>query len=181
MKNKIWNISSSLGFAEILAQRFLDEYAGRLPELAEVLFLLPNRRAVRAMKEAFVRLRGLTPMLLPRMMPLGEVEEDELFLTGGSGREFLDGMYPAIGTTERLLLFIKIIMAKPTEFGMEKMTLGQACFLAQELASLIDMVNNEQLSFGKLEQLVPEDYAAHWQETLKFLLSLIHISEPTRH
>ena len=84
MKNKIWNISSSLGFAEILAQRFLDEYAGRLPELAEVLFLLPNRRAVRAMKEAFVRLRGLTPMLLPRMMPLGEVEEDELFLTGGN-------------------------------------------------------------------------------------------------
>lgn len=174
MKNKIWNISSSLGFAEILAQRFLDEYAGRLPELAEVLFLLPNRRAVRAMKEAFVRLRGLTPMLLPRMMPLGEVEEDELFLTGGSGREFLDGMYPAIGTTERLLLFIKIIMAKPTEFGMEKMTLGQACFLAQELASLIDMVNNEQLSFGKLEQLVPEDYAAHWQETLKFLKIITH-------
>lgn len=57
---------------------------------------------------------------------------------------------------------------------MEKMTLGQACFLAQELASLIDMVNNEQLSFGKLEQLVPEDYAAHWQETLKFLKIITH-------
>ena len=58
-------------------------------------------------------------------------------MTGGDGREMLSGMYPAIGPTERLLLFVRIIMAKPTEFGMKKMSLSQACYLAQELASLI--------------------------------------------
>ena len=157
MSKKIYNIPSSLGFSETLAEHLLEEYQSDLPELSKVLLLLPNRRAVRSMKEAFVRLRGLTPMLLPKMMPIGEVEDEELFLTGGNARELLSGMYPAIGTTERLLLFVRIIMAKPAEFGVEKMSLAQACALAQELGGLIDMVNNKQLSFDNLENLVPED------------------------
>lgn len=169
MKNNVWNISSSLGFADTLVKHFLAEYADDLSALSEVMFLLPNRRAVRAMKEAFVRERGLTPMLLPRMIPLGEVEEDELFLTGGNGREMLAGMYPAIGVTERLLLFVRIIMAKPTDFGMKKMSLSQACYLAQELSTLIDTVKNQHLSFENLKNLVADDYASHWQETLRFL------------
>ena len=174
MNKKIYNIPSSLGFSETLAEHLLEEYQSDLPELSKVLLLLPNRRAVRSMKEAFVRLRGLTPMLLPKMMPIGEVEDEELFLTGGNARELLSGMYPAIGTTERLLLFVRIIMAKPAEFGVEKMSLAQACALAQELGGLIDMVNNKQLSFDNLENLVPEDYAAHWQDTLKFLKIITH-------
>ncbi len=174
MKNNIWNISSSLGFADTLVKHFLQEYANDLTALSEVMFLLPNRRAVRTMKEAFVRARGLTPMLLPRMIPLGEVEEDELFLTGGDARKMLDGMYPAIGTTERLLLFVRIIMAKPADFGMKKMSLSQACYLAQELSSLIDMVKSQHLSFDNLKNLVVEDYASHWQETLRFLEIITH-------
>lgn len=134
-----------------------------------MLFLLPNRRAVKALADAFVRAEGLSPMLLPRMMPLGEAEEDELFLTGGGSKEYLSGMFPAISGTERSLLFTKIIMSKPGDFGMEKMSLNQACFLAQELSGLIDLAENEQLDFAGLANLVPDDYAVHWQETLKFL------------
>ena len=96
MNKKIYNIPSSLGFSETLAEHLLEEYQSDLPELSKVLLLLPNRRAVRSMKEAFVRLRGLTPMLLPKMMPIGEVEDEELFLTGGNARELLSGMYPAL-------------------------------------------------------------------------------------
>ncbi len=169
MKNNVWNISSSLGFADTLVKHFLQEYADDLTALSEVTFLLPNRRAVRAMKEAFVRERGLIPMLLPRMVPLGEVEEDELFLSGGDGREMLEGMYPAMGVMERLLLFIRIIMAKPADFGMKKMSLSQACYLAQELAGVIDIVKSQHLSFDNLKNLVVDDYAIHWQETLRFL------------
>lgn len=169
MKKRIYNISSSRSFVDVLAKRFLAEYEQNPLGLAEVLFLLPNRRAVRSLKDAFVRAKGLVPTLLPRMIPLGDVEEDELFLTGGSGRDVLSGMEPAIGTTERLLLFVKLIMSKPNEFGMEKMSLNQACFLAQELSRLVDMANNLNLPFDNLEKLVPDDFAAHWQETLKFL------------
>lgn len=169
MKEKIYNIPLSCSFVDVLAQKFLDEFAQNPLDLPDVLFLLPNRRAAKALRDAFVRIKGLSPTLLPRMMPLGDVEEDELFLTGGEGKDFLAQMQPAIGTTERLLLFTRIIMAKPNEFGMERMSLAQACYLAQELAGLIDMAHNQKLSFAKLENLVPDEYAVHWQDTLKFL------------
>ena len=45
----------------------------------------------------------------------------------------------------------------------------QAVRLAAELARLIDRVQTERLSFDALGDLVPERYASHWQETLKFL------------
>ena len=67
------------------------------------------------------------------------------------------------------MLFTKIIMAKPIEYGIEKLAANQACYLAQELANLIDTVHNQGLSFDRLTDLVPEEYAVHWQETLKFL------------
>lgn len=67
---------------DTLAARFLEEYRDNPLDLAEVLFLLPNRRACQNLQDAFVRLKGLQPTLLPRLMPLGEVEEDELLLTG---------------------------------------------------------------------------------------------------
>ena len=41
--------------------------------------------------------------------------------------------------------------------------------LADELARLLDQVETEGLGFDSLETLVPEEHAAHWQETIKFL------------
>lgn len=169
MTKKIWNISASNCFTDVVAARFLEEYRNNPLELADVLFLLPNRRACKSLAEAFVRAQGLKPTLLPQMMPIGEVEEDEILLQGSCPEDEISGMVPAIERSERLMLFIKIIMAKPSDFGLEKMSLNQACYLAQELAGLIDTVNNEELSFANLQNLVPEEYAAHWQETLKFL------------
>lgn len=169
MKNKIYNIPSTCSLVDVLAQKFLNEYQDNPLALAEVVFLLPNRRAVKAMSEAFVRLKGLTPTLLPKMLPIGDVEEDELFLSGFDNLEVLTNLAPAIEKTERLLLFTKLILSRPSEFGLEKLSANQACFLAQELANLIDIANNENLSFDNLQNLVPEEYSAYWQETLKFL------------
>lgn len=174
MKNKIFNIPATCSFADVISERFLDEYKENPLAMTDVLFLLPNRRAVKALAEAFVRRQGLSPTLLPKMMPIGDVEEDELFLTGFDFAPALASLSPAIERNERLLLFTKIILSKPTEFGIEKLSANQACFLAQELANLIDTVNNENLSFENLKNLVPDEYAAHWQETLKFLEIITH-------
>ena len=165
----IYNIPASLSAVDVLAEKFLAEYAQEPLALADVLFLLPNRRAAKALADAFVRQRGLTPTLLPKMVPIGDVEEDELFLTGFDFAGSLASLAPAIERNERLLLFTKIILHKPAEFGIEKLTANQACYLAQELADLIDTAHNENLSFDRLSDLVPAEYAAHWQETLKFL------------
>lgn len=168
----IYNIPASLSAVDVLAEKFLAEYAQEPLALADVLFLLPNRRAAKALADAFVRQRGLTPTLLPKMVPIGDVEEDELFLTGFDFAESLASLAPAIERNERLLLFTRIILHKPAEFGIEKLTANQACYLAQELAGLIDTVHNENLSFERLADIVPAEYAAHWQETLKFWKSL---------
>lgn len=165
----LYNISLSNCFVDTVAARLLSEYKDKPLDLADVLLLLPNRRAVKAMVEAFVRVQGMVPTMLPKMMPFGDVEEDELFLTGLDSDRAVLNLPPAIERNERLLLFTKIIMAKPGDFGLEKMPLSQACYLAQELANLIDTVHNEDLSFDNLQNLVPSEYAAHWQETLKFL------------
>lgn len=174
MTQHIYNIPLTCAFADVLARKFAEEYKNTPLELSDVVFLLPNRRACKALADAFVREKGLEPTLLPRMLPIGDVEEDELFLTGFDFGEALAELPPGIERTERLLLFTKIIMAKPADFGIEKLSANQACFLAQELASLIDTVHNERLSFDNLEKLVPEEYAAHWQDTLKFLRIITH-------
>ena len=169
MTDNIYNIPAGSAFAEVLAGKFLADYRDCALELTDVLFLLPNRRAVKALKDAFVRLQGTAPTMLPQMLPIGDVEEDELFLTGFDQAPALAALSPAISRMERLLLFTRIIMAKPIEYGIEKLAANQACYLAQELANLIDTIHNQGLAFDRLVNLVPEEYAAHWQETLKFL------------
>lgn len=130
--------------------------------------LLPNRRACKTLAEAFVRLQGMKPTLLPHMQPIGDVDEDEIILQDAADTDIAD-MPPAIDDIERQLLFMKIILARPNDFGTEKISLNQACFLAQELGRLIDMSYYQNLDFARLKDLVPEEYAAHWQETLRFL------------
>ena len=67
------------------------------------------------------------------------------------------------------MIFIRLICARPDNFKVESLTTAQACYLANELSTLIDMVNNERLKFEKLNDIVPEEYASHWQNTLQFL------------
>lgn len=166
---KVFNISSSHCFSDVLAQKFCADYANNPFGLTDILFLLPNRRACQSLAEAFVRQKGMEPTLLPQMMAIGDTDEDDLMLQGSGLDHVLEDVLPAMDRQERLMLFIKIIMAKPGDFGLEKMSLNQACYLAQELAGLIDTVHNENLDFKNLQNLVPEEYASHWQETLKFL------------
>ena len=169
MKNllkNVFNIPLSNSFTDVVAAKYLEDYKDNPLGLADVLFILPSRRACASFKEAFVRARGLEPLILPRMIVMGDIDEEEISFSDSA--DVLD-ILPAISKMERILLFIKIIMAKPNDFGIEKLFSNQACFLAQELAGLIDLVNLEQLSFESLAKLVPEEYASHWQETLKFL------------
>lgn len=163
----IYNIRSTESFVDVLARRFLTEYAARPEELAEVLFLLPTRRACQNLAEAFVRHRGLTPTILPRMEPIADIEADEVFLTAQS--EILPQLPPAVNNTERLLILARLIMQKPVMPQTGRISLAQAYTLAQNLAALMDLSYNENLSFDRLQELVPADFAAHWQETLRLL------------
>lgn len=162
---KIFTIPPGMAFVDALAAHLLAEADGDPLRLAEMEVLLPNRRACRSGREAFLRLSGGKPLLLPRLRPMdgGDGDEAELFADGP-----LD-IPPAISPIERHLLLTRLVLAMGSGRGGLAPTPDQAARLATELAALLDAVQIERIDFSRLETLVPEDYAEHWQVTLKFL------------
>lgn len=163
----VYTIPPGTPFVDALADGLLGDCGETPLALAEVTVLLPTRRACRALREAFLRRTGGQPLLLPRMRPLGDLDTDDLgFQPDESelGASVLD-CPPPIGVLRRQLLLAQLIQKVP---GLSA-TPGQAVRLAQDLGQLFDQVVTEGLSFDRLQGLVPEEYAGHWQITLKFL------------
>jgi ATP-dependent helicase/nuclease subunit B len=166
---RVWTISPVISFVDALADGVLTETGNDPLRLADVTVLVPTRRAGRALREAFLRRSGGKPLLLPRLMPLQDIDEDEALLAGfatESGSP-LD-ITPAIAPLNRTLLLTKLILGQAKASGQSQSP-QQAATLAQELARLLDQVQTECLSFDTLKDLVPDDLAEHWLVTLKFL------------
>lgn len=168
LKN-IFNIPFSCSFWDTLAEIYLKRYQGDDLGLASVLFLLPNRRACQSLIGAFVRQKGLKPAILPEVVPITEIDDDEFFFSNFGDTNLALSSKTIISKEERLFLFVRLIMSKPDTFGLKQISLAQALSLAIDLANLIDTVSLQGLSFDKLNELVPEKYASHWQETLQLL------------
>ena len=167
----VYTIPAGVPFVDALAAGLHARVGGGPEALAQATVLLPTRRACRALREAFLRQSGGRPLLLPRLTPLGDVDEDELALAGlgepppGGGTEGGFGVPPEISGLRRHLLLTRLVLA----FEGRRTTADQAARLAAELARLLDQVHTEGLSFDALAELVPEEFADHWRITLKFL------------
>ncbi len=165
----VLNISPHLRFVDALALGLLERADGNSEALATMRVLLPTRRACRSLREAFLRLSNGSAMLLPEMLPLGDVDGDELLIEGfdSPGLDPLE-IAPAIDATRRTLMLAKLVMAKDTDT-----TPDQAVRLAQELANLIDQAATERLELNDLSN--PEfldslgDLSQHWNITVNFL------------
>ncbi|NQV44264.1 MAG: hypothetical protein HQ501_05135, partial [Rhodospirillales bacterium] len=93
---RIYTIAPHFPFVDTLAHGIIAQIAqtgGDPVALARYHILLPTRRSCRSLREAFLRLGEGRPTLLPRMTPIGDVDEDELVLSedlpGSPGREAL--------------------------------------------------------------------------------------------
>ena len=71
----VFTIAPEAAFADALAAGLIDRTGGDRLALARAHVLLPSRRAVRALTEAFVR-SAEGGLLLPRMTPLGDIDVD---------------------------------------------------------------------------------------------------------
>jgi len=182
--HKVFTIAGNDGFADMLAAGLMGDgisvimggKTGLSPGaddpafLSKLTVLLPNRRAARALAESFLRHSGGRPMLLPAMVPIGDIDEEEFDFTGGAG---LAGaadaeLAPALPELRRRLLLARLIRDWEIKQGLSPRRPDQAARLAAELARLIDQVETEGVAFSALENLVPEEYASHWQISLKF-------------
>lgn len=167
MKGSLYNVPYSAPFFKVLAERFLSAYKDKPLDLANVLFLVPNRRSQQNLKEAFLGANEMTPFLLPEIVPVYETDEDDVFFENGG--EDVANLPAAISPEERLFLFARMIAAQKDAYGIEHMSYAQSLSLAAYLGKLIDDALSENLSFENLKSIVPEQYAAHWQINLDFL------------
>src|SRR5260370_16530491 len=84
--------------------------------LPRITVLLPTRRAVRSLREAFLRVAPDgkvvgTPLLLPRMRPIGDLASDELSLSGAGEQDL--AVPPALPELRRRLLLPRLVLHSP--------------------------------------------------------------------
>ncbi len=174
MQPKVYTIAADRPFLTTLAAGLLASPGDDPLALSRVTVLLPTRRAVRSLREAFLRIVPAgkepgTPVLLPRMRPIGDLDSDELSLVEGSADQGSLTVPPAIPELRRRLLLTRLVLEWGERRGGDTLLPGQAAALGASLARLLDTVATEGASFARLADLVPADLAEHWQTVRKFL------------
>src|SRR5580704_11168825 len=148
--------------------------------LASATLFLPTRRACRLARDTFLQGLKDDAAILPRIVPIGDIDEDELaFAEAASGDIAADALAlpQALDGLERRLLLTRLISQWASAPGLRAtagaplvaQTPAAACALADDLARLMDDMTTRGVSWDRLDDLVPEQFDEYWQLTLKFL------------
>ena len=194
---RVFTIPASAPFLPVLIRALLD---GRLVpgfpasgddplRLAGATLYLPTRRACRLARDAFLAALDVEAAILPHIVPIGDVDEDELGFAdaagGGIGQGLGDGrageaaldLLKALGGLERRLLLAQLVgkwaashaARGPAGTPLIANTPAGAVGLADDLARLIDDMTTRHVGWEQLGTLVPENVDQYWQKTLDFL------------
>lgn len=181
----VFNIPSSAPFLHTLLSALVD---GRLIEgfrargaperLAQATLYLPTQRACRMAREVFLDIMEQDAVLLPRIVALGHVDEDELDFTQGDAAEFSSLAVPeALDGLPRRLVLMRLVGAWAKRLGSRDLATAplvaggpaSTLALADDLARLIDDMTTRGVDWSALDNLVPDDLDRYWQLTLDFL------------
>ncbi len=167
MKLNVSTISPATKFLPDLAAGIFEMAGGMGPDLTRFRILLPTRRACRELRDEFLALSKGKPLLLPRMNPLGDIDQEELdlLIAGTIEGDAIDIIPPALSPLERQMMLTNLVQATdPTMRG------EQALSLARALGRLMDQVYTEDLDLANLHSLVDvSGLSEHWGETVAFL------------
>jgi ATP-dependent helicase/nuclease subunit B len=148
--------------------------------LAPATLYLPTRRACRLMRDLFLDATSATAAILPRIVPIGDVDEDEVVFaqaaTGAPGAAALD-LPRELGGLERRMLLAQLVLKwarritpdKKGEAPLVASNPASALALADDLARLMDDMTTRGVAWERLDELVPEALDRYWQLTLEFL------------
>ncbi|ARW10425.1 double-strand break repair protein AddB [Acetobacter ascendens] len=166
---KLTTIPAHLPFLDQLALRWLQAANHDVEVIGEGIIVLPGRRAARALTEAFLRHMDGQSVLLPRIVPIGALDEAELGLSAGIGGELALDLPPAVAGMTRLAVLARLVLQADKAFGTRP-TLDQAWPLAKALADLMDEAEWSGVNLAeRLPEAVQENFAEHWQIILRFL------------
>ncbi|MEA2940460.1 MAG: ATP-dependent helicase/nuclease subunit, partial [Bradyrhizobium sp.] len=149
--------------------------ARREPErLAQATLYLPTRRAGRRAREIFLDVLSVDAAILPRIVALGDIDEDELAFAEESdigGSTPLD-IQPKLGELERRLTLARLVAGWAKSPDVSSLVVGgpaSTLALAGDLARLIDDVVTRGVDWRALDKLVPDQFDEYWKHTLNFL------------
>lgn len=185
-RRNVFTIPAGAPFLPVLADAFL---SGRLcprPQdplaIADATILLPTRRAVRAFREILAERLGGDAVILPRIRPIGDIDEEDHLLSPaiveGGDRLLLP---EAISPLARRLALTQLTLAWGRAVRRELLGLqagealqvpasaADAARLAGDLGHLMDDMATAGKSWESLKELVPDDAAGYFQVTLDFL------------
>ncbi|WFU81247.1 double-strand break repair protein AddB [Bradyrhizobium sp. CIAT3101] len=179
---RVFSVPLSVPFLRTIVTALLE---GRLVEgfearkeparLADATLYLPTRRAMRVVREIFLDEMKADAVVLPRIVALGDIDEDELaFADEGeqfSGSTPLD-IPPRLGELERRLTLAQLVAAWAKRPVLSPLVVGgpaSTLALAGDLARLIDDMVTRGVDWSKLRGLVPDQLDQYWQHSLQFL------------
>jgi ATP-dependent helicase/nuclease subunit B len=148
--------------------------------LASATIYLPTQRACRLMRDAFLDVLEGDAAVLPRIVAIGDIDEDEIaFAEAASGDIAADALAlpQALDGLERRLLLTRLVTQWATSPDLHgaggtplvAQTPAAACALADDLARLIDDMTTRGVPWDQLDKLVPDQFDIYWQQTLTFL------------
>jgi ATP-dependent helicase/nuclease subunit B len=179
---RVFSVPVSVPFLRSVIAALID---GRLVEgfearsnparLADATLYLPTRRAMRLARVVFLDELKTDAVILPRIVALGDIDEDELIFADEAdafgAAEPLD-IPPGLGELDRRLTLARLVAAwakgpvlAPLVVGGPASTLA----LAGDLARLMDDMVTRGVAWDALDGLVPDQLDPYWQHSLEFL------------
>lgn len=151
--------------------------------LAAGTILLPNRRACRVMRDIFAELATGGAVLLPRITPIGDVDEEEWAFADPMPLDSLglEAIGPAISAIDRRLTLAGLVRRWAESVDRAVMRLrgddplivstatADALALAADLMRLMDQVATERVPWANLDGIVDAGLDEFWQITRAFL------------
>ncbi|MCE2516610.1 MAG: double-strand break repair protein AddB [Alphaproteobacteria bacterium] len=140
-------------------------------DMADSIIMLPNRRLSKEVRTAFLRLAQGKAQLLPRMLSIGDVDEDasELIAAGWDA----DDLPPVIDGLERQLHLTRLIDAflktRPDFTASSNLAMAEVVSLARALADFLDQCQTAGCDPQGLDDLINGEHAHHWDMILGFL------------
>ena len=180
---RVYNLAPGGHFLDELAEAVLSGFPvddAKRP-LNEWTILLPTRRAARVFADVLRAKRGARALILPRIKPIGDLDEDRL-----ADEVVSADLPPAISSVAQLFVLLGLVkewLAKNQHLAFAQEIAAsplQSVRLAESLDELLRRVETQECGFDKLQDVYGAEHSEH-REAILSLLSLLSLRLPEIH